>query len=495
MNRRDLLRLFAAGMLLPPAARALAANAGADAGKLLSVDALATGKKLKTLPKLENRAKRPGLFRATLTARARKIELLHGKPTAFLTYNGHYPGPQIVATEGDTVEIDFRNQLDQPTSIHWHGLPVPPLQDGNPSEAVEPGARRLYRFTLPEGCAGTYWYHTQAHGLLAMQMYKGLLGSFIVRAKDDPLADLPEQHWFFSDVRLRKNGAIAENTARDWMDGREGQFVLINGQYRPRIRVTGAQRIRIWNACNARILNLSLPGCRFMVVGTDGGLLPTPAAPVERLLIAPGERYEVMMQTDSPLNATLLNLPFDRHKLLDAPAADPQPLAQVDVRPGKPIELPPVLRTIEEPGTGLRQELAFTAMLDARAARDEDDRASGQPDDFPELLAMFRINGKSYDMRRADLRAPVDKPLDWTLHNKSRTDIVFHLHGAQFIVAQRTLGNHTERPPLAWKDTLHLQAHEIARIRFVPREKGIRLFQCQILEHAALGMMGQLEVE
>ncbi|MBQ5460094.1 MAG: hypothetical protein IIT59_06255, partial [Rhodocyclaceae bacterium] len=92
MNRRDLLRLFAAGMLLPPAARALAANAGADAGKLLSVDALATGKKLKTLPKLENRAKRPGLFRATLTARARKIELLRGKPTAFLTYNGHYPG-------------------------------------------------------------------------------------------------------------------------------------------------------------------------------------------------------------------------------------------------------------------------------------------------------------------------------------------------------------------------------------------------------------------
>ena len=495
MNRRDLLRLFAAGMLAAaPAARALARKS-AKAGEKPVVSTLVSGKKLKALPKLANQSKRPGVFRATLTARAQKIELLRGKPTGFLTYNGQFPGPQIVATEGDTVEIDFRNQLDQPTSIHWHGLPVPPLQDGNPPDVVEAGGRRLYRFTLPEGSAGTYWYHTQAPGLLAAQMYKGLLGSFIVRAKDDPLRALPEQHWLFSDVRLRKNGAIAENTARDWIDGREGQFVLINGQYRPRIRITGTQRIRIWNACNARCLQLALPGCRFIVVGTDGGLLAAPAAPVERLLVAPGERYEVILQTVTPLNATLLSLPFDRHKLLDAPATEPLPLAQISVREGKTRALPQTLRAIEEPPTGLRQELAFTAMLDERAVRSEDDRASGEPEDFPELLAMFRINGKSYDMRRIDLRAPVGKALDWTLHNKSRTDIVFHLHGAQFIVAQRTLGNHSERPPLAWKDTLHLRAQETARIRFVQREKGIRLFQCQILEHAALGMMGQLEVQ
>ena len=74
------------------------------------------------------------------------------------------------------------NRLPQPSTIHWHGLPVPPDQDGNPSKPVAPGAQHVYRFTLPQGSAGTYWYHPHPHMMSAGLVYRGLAGPIIVRA-------------------------------------------------------------------------------------------------------------------------------------------------------------------------------------------------------------------------------------------------------------------------------------------------------------------------
>ena len=86
-------------------------------------------------------------------------------PTEFWLYNDLLPGPQIEVFEGDEVEILFKNQLPEPTTVHWHGLPVPSDQDGNPQDSVPVREERIYRFTLPKGSAGTYWYHPHPHGL------------------------------------------------------------------------------------------------------------------------------------------------------------------------------------------------------------------------------------------------------------------------------------------------------------------------------------------
>lgn len=189
------------------------------------------------MPLLANRSARSAHFQAELTAQVTHTVLAGGKTTEIWTYNGQLPGPQIVVQEGDTVEIRFRNALPQPTTIHWHGLDVPAQADGNPQDPVPPGGQRVYRFTLPEGSAGTYWYHPHPHKHVSEQVYRGLAGTLIVRAKDDPLAGRPEQHWLISDLRLAADGSIPPNTPTDWMNGREGEFVLINGQYRPDIRV------------------------------------------------------------------------------------------------------------------------------------------------------------------------------------------------------------------------------------------------------------------
>ena len=95
-------------------------------------------------------------------------------------YNGSLPGPTIEVNEGDRVRIIFQNKLPESTTIHWHGLEVPPEMDGPPflSQApVEPGGSFTYEFTLNQN--GTFFYHS--HG--SMQQMMGMVGLFVIHPK------------------------------------------------------------------------------------------------------------------------------------------------------------------------------------------------------------------------------------------------------------------------------------------------------------------------
>jgi len=149
---------------------------------------LPEGEALRDLPRLANEASTPGLFKATLTAQSATVRFAEELDTPILAYNGTSPGPLIEAAEGDRVEITFANRIaDEASTIHWHGMPVPADQDGNPMDPVATGTDRTYSFDLPEGSAGSYWYHPHPHGKTAEQVYRGLAGAFVVRSKTDPI--------------------------------------------------------------------------------------------------------------------------------------------------------------------------------------------------------------------------------------------------------------------------------------------------------------------
>ncbi len=445
---------------------------------LLPLDALPQGQPLGKLATLTNSSPTAGLFKAQLVAAEQKIELVPGKPTTFFTYNNHLPGQLIEAYEGDTVEIEFTNKLNEETTVHWHGMPVPPDQDGNPSNPVKPNETRVYRFTLPKGSAATYWYHTHAHNLVSTQAYKGLAGAFIVRAKNDPLAALPEQHWLFSDLRLDVDGKLPENTMMDWMNGREGQFTLINGQFRPTIDINGTQRIRVWNACNGRYLNLAIPNCELIVVGTDGGLLEAPREPVSSLLVTPGERYEIVVKAKQNGTFELQNQSYDRKKMMEDFKPDTYLLATVRIQNAQNPTLPSSLRPIPDLG----KPTAFKQVtLSEKMGND--------------MNNMFLINGKTYDMARIDLTSKANEVEEWTVKNASHMDHPFHLHGTQFIVTERIAeGGKAEKAGKALKDTVNLRPGETVKFKAVQQDEGIRMFHCHILEHENLGMMAQLKV-
>jgi suppressor of ftsI len=448
---------------------------------LAATNALAQGAQLRELPKLANLSKVPGEFKAELIAAPIDVDLLAGQPTTFWAYNASVPGPLIEVNEGDTVEIRFINHLSQPSTIHWHGLPVPPEQDGNPHDPVAPGAERTYRFNLPQGCAGTYWYHPHPHGHTAEQVFRGLAGAFIVRAADDPLAAISERHLLISDLKLNADGRIADNDQNDWMNGREGQFVLINGQHQPNIQVQGPERWRIWNACSARYLNLSFGGHRFSLVGTDGGLIEQAQA-LDNILLAPAERIEIILQPNKQTTEFALTAAvYDRNKMGSVSAETSLKLAQVNLAGSMPAALPKHLRRIADLGQPrARKQVTFSETMRM-------DNGQHQMD--------FLVNGKAFDMQRVDLTSKLGEVELWELVNDSHMDHPFHIHGCQFQVLEHELnGVKTAAPYRAWKDTVNLRPRETVRVIMAQPFKGLRMFHCHILEHENQGMMAMLEV-
>ncbi len=128
-----------------------------------------TGKSFASLPKLDNAGK-VGEFVGDLRTSSLPIAIAQGGATTVWTYNGMSSPPLIELIEGEKATITLRNGLDQPTTLHWHGLPVPPSEDGAPFDPVAPGASKVYSFDLPMGSAGTYWYHPHPHTLAHQQV-------------------------------------------------------------------------------------------------------------------------------------------------------------------------------------------------------------------------------------------------------------------------------------------------------------------------------------
>lgn len=449
-------------------------------GNLLPESALPKNLPLPELQSLVNTSSRPGYFFSFLEAKPVTLQLTPEVSTEFWAYNDQIPGPAIEVFEGDTVEITLINSLPQPTTIHWHGLPVPPDQDGNPQDEVLPGAEHTYRFTLPEGSAGTYWYHPHGHETVAEQAFRGLAGVFIVKPKNDPLANIPVQNWLMSDLKLAADGQIAPNSMMDWMNGREGQFVLINGAHQPQITINTATRARLWNACSGRYLNLALSDADIYLIGTDGGRLEQPHK-LTSLLLTPGERAEILIVPKKSTQVSLKALAYDRGKMGRHAPEVTRDLASVVMTSAALPTLPEKLTTLPQLG-----EATATKTLE-----------------YTETMAMgngqhgmnFLINGKKHDMNRIDLTSKVGEVEEWEIFNNSHMDHNFHLHGTQFTVVNYQLDGRTRAPDyIGHKDTINLRPYERVRIKMVQNHKGLRMYHCHILEHETLGMMGQLNV-
>ncbi|WP_373974645.1 multicopper oxidase family protein [Chitinibacter sp. SCUT-21] len=448
---------------------------------LLPVTALAAGRAHVALSKLANTATAVNRFEATLTAAEHQVELVAGQKTPMWLYNGQVPGPLIEAYEGDEVAIRFVNKLTQASTIHWHGLPVPPEEDGNPQDAVPAGAERVYRFKLPKDSAGTYWYHPHPHGDTPEQVYRGLAGLFIVRSKNDPLRAFAEQHLVISDLKLDAQALIPDNTANDWMNGREGQFVLVNGQREPVVTIAGRQRLRIWNACSARYLQLAIPGQKLTLVGTDGGLLEKPVVH-EQILLVPGQRIEVLVGDGKAAQLALKALAYNREKMGNVEPEVDRVLARVNFVAGAVPAIPAQLRKINDLGRA-------TALKKV---------------EFSETMSMengvhtmaFLVNGKVYDMDRIDMTSKLNEVEIWEIFNNSHMDHPFHIHGTQFLVLDSKLdGKRQNAKYRALHDTINLRPYETVRIKMVQHDKGLRMFHCHILEHEGQGMMAQVLVK
>ena len=458
-------------------------------GTAKRIKVIPEGEKLRDLPKLANLSTMPSRFEARITAGAGSVEFVPGKSTAILGYNGSTPGPMIEVTEGDAVSIDFENMIgNQDSTIHWHGLLVPPDQDGNPMNPVRSGSARKYDFTLQADNVGPFWYHPHPHGITAEQTYMGLAAPFIVRPKSNPLpAELAETTLFITSLSLLESGAIAPNTMLDLMNGREGDHVLVNGQKNPMLTVApgSSRRFRLYNATNGRYLRLAIPGHRLTLIGTDGGFIAAPIPGLNEITLAPAERAEVVVDFQSSAGRVVLqDLSIERGWM--GPGKPPlatRTVLTIDVSgpPQKPVPLPGQLRRISALGPHVNSKtLAFGEKMSM---------AGGG------MAMEFLINNRAFDMTRVDLTSRVNDVELWEIVNPTDMDHPLHLHGTQFQIFERERnGQKSKEPYVAWKDTVNVARGETVRFKVKQEMVGRRMYHCHILEHEQQGMMGLLDV-
>lgn len=401
-------------------------------------------------------------------ASARDIDLaLTAAPRAAApgtwAYNGTVPGPLIEAHEGDRLRILFRNRLPQASTIHWHGLAIPEAQDGSPFHPVAPGADRIYEFTLPEGSAGTYWYHPHVHGTTEEQVARGLLGMLVVHPHHDPLEGLADVPLVISDP------------------------LLVNGARRPRLAIAPGetQRWRILNASASRYFRLSLQGRPFTLAGTDGGLLAAPLEGLTEHLLAPAERIEILVASREAAGGSvaLQALPYDAGTMgmMGGGMMGGMGMGMGRRTPPGPIDLLE-LRTVPGPFEARTPPRAYRAIEPLARARD----ASRFVLTGGMMMSGFAINGRTFDMARIDAESRVGEVQRWVIENASPMDHPFHLHGTQFQVLSA--------PVLAWKDTVNVRPGQSVTIAFRHDHPGRWMYHCHILAHEDAGMMGVLRV-
>jgi len=226
-------------------------------------------------------------------------------------YNGQVPGPEVRVREGDRVRVTLRNRLPVPTTIHWHGVNLPPAMDGPAGlnqAAVEPGAEFVYDFVATP--AGTRWYHSHADP--ALQVPLGLYGPLIIEPRA-PLRTFDREYtYILAEWDLELSPEVAAGTAgrgpRDRLlrGGELGaDLFLLNGRTHgaiPPVRLATGERVLI-RLINAGHLPhaVHLHGHSFKIVATDGNPVPLGLEWVkDTVLVGPAERYDLEFVGDNP---------------------------------------------------------------------------------------------------------------------------------------------------------------------------------------------------
>jgi CopA family copper-resistance protein len=297
---------------------------------------------------------------------------IDGKTAHAVTINGTVPGPLLRLKEGQRVRIAVTNNLDEETSIHWHGLLVPSEMDGVPGVSfpgIPPGETFVYEFPVVQ--SGTYWYHSHS----GLQEAEGHYAPIIIDpAGPDPvksdrehvivLADHGDIHPHMIFKRLKQQGNVfnyQRQTIAGLLAGEDQTFAeraewarmlmdptdisdvtgavmtfLVNGHgpkdnwtalFSPGERV----RLRFINAAAQMIFNVRIPGLKLTVVAADGqNVRPVE---VDEFQIGNAETYDVLVQPVEDRPYTIVSEAVDRSDMGRATLAP---------RPGMTAQVPPL---------------------------------------------------------------------------------------------------------------------------------------------------------
>lgn len=451
-------------------------------------------------------------------------KVIKGSSDVLNNNDGTYLAPTLRFKKGQRVRLTLNNNLPAQSILHWHGLHVPANMDGNPMYAVDQGEAYIYEFEILNR-AGTYFYHSHAHGVTARQVYSGLAGLLIVSDDQEQALNLPDGDY---DVPLvlqdrsfdGQNQLVYSAHMMQRMQGFLGDRILVNGRPDFVLPVaTRAYRFRLVNGSNSRIYKLAWDdGTPLTVIGVDGGLLEAPEQHAY-VMLAPGERLELWMdfsKRDVGSELTLRSLPFDAAShggmgmmgghgrgmmgggmmsVSTLPLGSDYPLLKIRVAKK------------EQNSHALPKTLTPIKALQVKNAANADN---------PKTIALSMqhmsalLNGRSYKMN--DIQPDEIIPLNSLqliefdngfegggMHGMMNMPHPMHLHGEQFQIVKREVRSGTSESYASvssgfiqngWKDTvLVMPGEKVTILKPFNDFKGLFMYHCHNLEHEDMGMM------
>jgi len=358
---------------------------------------------------------------------ARETVQITGNPTTGMTINGGIPGPSLRFRQGDIARIHVHNKMDVDTSIHWHGVLVPPDMDGVPYitfPPIKPGTTFTYEFPIRQ--AGTYWYHSHT----SLQEQSGVYGSIVIESHEKRFAPDRDEVIVLSDWtdedphsvnRTLRSGnhwyAIQKGSAQSMLGAarlgmlddyfkRELQRMpsmdiadvaydrfLANGRTESTIHAKPGEvvRLRVIDGSATTFFHLTYAGGPVRIISADG----QDVEPVEvsRLLIGVAETYDL-----------LIKVPDEGAYEFRATAHDASAYASVWIGSGPRHPAPSVPRpNLYHTMGDLKLDQVF-ALTPAGSMGMPDHKVDAGHFDTPGMMGMDQMHGQSMEgMKHTEL--------------------------------------------------------------------------------------------
>ena len=433
--------------------------------------------------------------------------------------NNNFWGPTLIMNNGAAVQMVVQNKLNDSTTIHWHGMHLPPIMDGGPHQIIPPGTTWQPYWTV-KNQAATLWYHPHLHEKTQLHVTKGVGGFIIIRDATEAALPLPRKYGVDDfPLAITSRRFLSSNQFATTLSDNYGDYVLVNGTLNPQVNLPKqVVRLRILNGEIQRGYNLGFSDNRtFYVIANDDGLLNAPVA-VTRLALHTGERVEILVDlSTSTVGATLDLKAYNSTAELQAltpgqnifgwPGNEGNPttptgnngpingslLNNTDFNILRINISAATTNAITSIPTALINNSYWT---DANVTNSKTITVTGGQGG-----TAFSLNNQFFSLSVTNQTVNLNAIEKWTIVNNNIFGHAFHLHDVPFKIVSRSGGNigTTIRSyEQGWKDVVYIpiggSVSFIAKFDDYADASWPYMYHCHALTHEDEGMMGSFKV-
>ena len=418
-----------------------------------------------------------GLTSGVLRA-AENAVMVGNKEYRSLVFNEHYDSPLLRTRPGGVMSIELDNQMDEITNLHFHGMQVSPLDNGdNIFHLIQPYEKWQFDIKLPDDHPpGAYWYHSHFNRGSQRQVSGGIAGPIIVDGMLDPF---PELQGITERVLVLRNfqKTFTGKLASDIVTGAPS-IRTVNGQAEPVIEIRPGET-QLWhfiNIASNQYFRIRIAGQTFQVLSRDGNTT-TQQVIQDKLLIGPSARFSILV-TGPEQGSYDLDMGVGN----TGPAGDYYPPARLAImKSSGSQQIPKVIASAYPEAIDYsNQEVAHTRTFTFQ--------------DVPYDGSLFLINGRQFDFDQVNTTVKLGDVEEWVLYNPSQELHQFHIHQTDFQVVA------INKKPVAfsgYRDNVYIPATGSITVRIPftdPVILGKFVYHCHILEHEDGGMMAVIQV-